>query len=74
LNGIDDWPKRIRFLTRREIEILWLRADGLSNQEIGRQLYISTGTVKAHSAAIYRKLDTANRAEAIARARTLGLF
>jgi LuxR family maltose regulon positive regulatory protein len=61
-------------LTGRELEILGCMAQGLTNQEIGRRLYISAGTVKAHSAAIYRKLDVANRAEAISRAKDLGLI
>ncbi len=61
-------------LTGREIEILHSMADGLSNKEIGARLYISAGTVKAHSAAIYRKLDAANRTEAIAKAKDLGLL
>ncbi len=47
-------------------------ASGLSNPQIGERLYISAGTVKAHSAAIYRKMNVANRAEAIARAKDLG--
>jgi LuxR family maltose regulon positive regulatory protein len=61
-------------LTGREIEILHAMADGLSNKEIGARLYISAGTVKAHSAAIYRKLDAVNRTEAIAKAKDLGLL
>lgn len=61
-------------LTAREVEILRWVASGLSNPEIGARLYISAGTVKAHTAAIYRKLDVANRAEAIARAKDLGLL
>ena len=61
-------------LTAREIEILRWVASGLSNPDIGSRLYISAGTVKAHTAAIYRKLDVANRAEAIARAKDLGLL
>lgn len=56
-------------LTDREIEILRCMAEGLTNEEIGRKLYISAGTVKAHSAAIYRKLDVANRSEAISKAK-----
>lgn len=60
-------------LTARELDILHGMADGLSNKEIGQKLFISTGTVKAHSAAIYRKLDVANRTGAIARAKDLGL-
>ena len=61
-------------LTAREIEILRWMASGLSNPQIGARLYISAGTVKAHTAAIYRKLNAANRAEAIARAKDLGLL
>jgi LuxR family maltose regulon positive regulatory protein len=61
-------------LTAREVEILRWVASGLSNPEIGARLYISAGTVKAHTAAIYRKLDVANRAEAIAKAKDLGLL
>ena len=56
------------------LEILQGMAEGLSNKEIGQRLYISAGTVKAHSAAIYRKLDVANRTEAIARAKDLNLL
>lgn len=60
-------------LTARELDILGGMADGLSNKEIGQKLFISAGTVKAHSAAIYRKLDVSNRTGAIARAKDLGL-
>jgi LuxR family maltose regulon positive regulatory protein len=49
-------------------------AEGMSNKEIGKRLFISAGTVKAHSAAIYRKLEVENRTEAIARAKDLGLI
>jgi LuxR family maltose regulon positive regulatory protein len=61
-------------LTARELDILHAMAEGLSNKEIGRRLFISAGTVKTHSAAIYRKLDVANRTGAIARAKDLGLL
>ena len=61
-------------LSDREIEILGCMAEGLTNPQIGKRLFISTGTVKAHSAAIYRKLDSANRSEAISRAKDLGLI
>ena len=44
---------------------------GMTNQEIARQLIVAKGTVKAHTASIYRKLDVANRTEAVARARQL---
>jgi LuxR family maltose regulon positive regulatory protein len=66
--------KRDVLLTEREVEILRGIAEGLTNPQIGKRLYISAGTVKAHSAAIYRKLDVANRSEAIALAKDLGLI
>ncbi len=47
---------------------------GKTNEEIAGQLVIARGTVKAHTASIYRKLDVANRIEAVARARQLGII
>ena len=47
---------------------------GRTNQEIARQLIVSRGTVKAHTASTYRKLDVANRTEAVARAGQLGIL
>jgi LuxR family transcriptional regulator, maltose regulon positive regulatory protein len=61
-------------LSQRELEVLEHIALGMTNQEIARQLIISPGTVKAHTASIYRKLDVATRTEAVARARQLGLL
>jgi LuxR family maltose regulon positive regulatory protein len=61
-------------LSPRELEVLHLIALGKTNPEIARQLVISPGTVKAHTASIYRKLDVANRTEAVAHARQLGLL
>jgi LuxR family maltose regulon positive regulatory protein len=61
-------------LSERELEVLQLIALGRTNPEIARQLVVSPGTVKAHSASIYRKLDVANRTEAVARARQLGIL
>ncbi len=58
-------------LTERELEVLRLVADGLQNQEIANQLFIALGTVKAHINAIYRKMDVANRVQAVSRAREL---
>jgi DNA-binding NarL/FixJ family response regulator len=60
-------------LTPRETEIVGLLARGLTNKAIGSQLFISPGTVKAHTASIFRKLDAANRTEAVTRARELNL-
>jgi len=61
-------------LSERELEILRLFGEGLSNEEIARRLIISLGTVKAHSSNIYRKLDVRNRAQAIIAAREMQLL
>jgi LuxR family maltose regulon positive regulatory protein len=61
-------------LTSRELEVLQLMALGNTNQEIARQLVVSRGTIKAHAASIYRKLDVSNRTEAVARSRQLGIL
>jgi LuxR family maltose regulon positive regulatory protein len=61
-------------LSARELEVLQLLALGKTNEEIARQLIVSRGTIKAHTASIYRKLDVANRTEAAARARDLGIL
>jgi LuxR family maltose regulon positive regulatory protein len=61
-------------LSQRELEVLQLVALGKTNHEIARQLFVSPGTVKAHTASIYRKLDVANRTEAVAHARERGIL
>jgi LuxR family maltose regulon positive regulatory protein len=66
--------KLIEALTERELEVLQLIALGQTNQEVAGQLIVSPGTVKAHTASIYRKLDVANRTEAVARARQFGIL
>lgn len=60
-------------LSVREIEVLRLVAAGLSNDEIGRALFISTGTAKWHVHNIIAKLGARNRVTLVARARDLGL-
>jgi LuxR family maltose regulon positive regulatory protein len=61
-------------LSEREIEVLHLIAEGLTNQEIASRLYLTLNTVKSHSRNIYGKLGVHNRTQAIARARSLGLL
>jgi DNA-binding NarL/FixJ family response regulator len=51
-------------LTRRELEILRLVADGHSNAQLARMLWVTEQTVKFHLSNIYRKLDVSNRTEA----------
>jgi LuxR family maltose regulon positive regulatory protein len=61
-------------LSEREIEILQLLAEGLTNPEIATRLYLSLNTVKVHTRNIYGKLNVHNRAQAIARAQALRLL
>ena len=60
-------------LTDRELEILTLIANGLSNQEISARLFISEGTVKTHVGRIFTKLDLRDRAQAVIAAYEAGL-
>jgi LuxR family transcriptional regulator, maltose regulon positive regulatory protein len=61
-------------LSPRELEVLRLIAQGLSNQEISERLFLALGTVKGHNQKIFGKLQVQRRTEAIARARQLGLL
>jgi DNA-binding NarL/FixJ family response regulator len=61
-------------LTRREIEILKLVAEGHSNAQLARMLWVTEQTVKFHLSNIYRKLDVANRTEASRWAQRNGLL
>jgi DNA-binding CsgD family transcriptional regulator len=61
-------------LSERELEVLRLVATGRSNREIATELYVATGTVKAHLNNIFRKLEARSRLEAVTRARDLRLL
>jgi predicted ATPase/DNA-binding CsgD family transcriptional regulator len=61
-------------LTGRELDILRLIADGLTNQEIAERLYLTRGTVKWYSREIYSKLGVSSRTQAVGRAQSLGLL
>jgi ATP/maltotriose-dependent transcriptional regulator MalT len=63
-----------QLLTPREREILGLMAAGMTNPQIAAQLVIGAGTVKTHTLNIYRKLEVANRTQAIVRAQELGVL
>ncbi|MGA2974179.1 MAG: LuxR C-terminal-related transcriptional regulator [Spirochaetia bacterium] len=66
--------KMLEPLSQRELEVLQLIAQGLSNHEIGERLFLALDTVKGHNRNIYSKLQVQRRTEAIARARELGLL
>jgi LuxR family maltose regulon positive regulatory protein len=70
----DSQSDLIEPLSERELEVLRLIAEGLTNREIGERLFLSLNTIKAHTRNIYGKLDTHNRTQAVARARTLGIM
>ena len=61
-------------LSQRELEVLRLVAQGLSNREISDRLFVALNTVKGHNRVIFSKLQVQRRTEAIARARQLGLL
>jgi DNA-binding NarL/FixJ family response regulator len=61
-------------LTRRELEILKLVAEGHSNAALARMLWVTEQTVKFHLSNIYRKLDVSNRTEASRWAQLNGLL
>ncbi len=61
-------------LSPRELEVLHLMAQGLSNQEMSERLFLALDTVKGHNRKIFGKLAVQRRTEAVARARELGLL
>lgn len=61
-------------LSERELHVLRLIAEGLSNQEIAQRLVVSLSTVKWHAGNIYGKLGVSSRTQAVARAQMLGLL
>ncbi len=70
----DQRQRDVALLTPRELEILRLAAEGLTNREIAKRLYLSVGTVKSHLDNIYRKLEVLDRAHAVAVALRRGLL
>ena len=74
-SSVEDAPEPLaESLSERELEVLTLLASGRPNKEVARDLFVSVGTVKTHTNNIYRKLAVRNRAEALARARSLKLI
>jgi NarL family two-component system response regulator LiaR len=61
-------------LTARELEILGLIAQGLSNREIGEKLFVSENTVKTHSSRIFEKMQVNRRVQAVQKGKDLGLI
>ena len=61
-------------LSKREIEIIVLVSEGLSNKEIAEKLFLSTKTIKSHLYNIYQKLNVSNRRQAAEKVSTLGML
>jgi two-component system, NarL family, response regulator LiaR len=71
---INETQKQATGITARELEILGLMADGLSNSEIADRLFISENTVKTHSARVFDKLGARRRTQAVQLGKSLGLI
>jgi NarL family two-component system response regulator LiaR len=61
-------------LSAREVEVLGLMAEGLSNQEIADRLFVSLNTIKTHCSRIFEKLDVRRRTQAIEKAKRLNII
>lgn len=72
--SLPDQAHMVEALTVRELEILRLIAEGMSNQEIADHLVLVLGTVKSHNYSIFGKLGAKNRSQAVRRARELNLL
>lgn len=71
---LDDQVLRSSGLSARELEVLQLMAEGLSNQEIADKLFISLPTVKSHSSSLFTKLEVKRRTEAVHKAKSLRII
>ncbi len=61
-------------ISMRELEVLQLMAQGLSNNEIAEKLFVSTNTIKTHSSKLFEKLDVKRRTQAIEKAKRLNII
>jgi LuxR family maltose regulon positive regulatory protein len=70
----DSKSELIEPLSEREVEVLQLVAEGLTNREIASRLFVSLNTVKAHTRNLYGKLNVHSRTQAIVRSQELGIL
>ena len=61
-------------LSTRELEVLQLMSEGLSNQEIAGRLFVSLNTVKTHSSNLFEKMDVKRRTQAVDKAKKLNII
>ncbi len=74
ITGLKAKSAEYGLVTDRELMVLGLLAKGHSNRHVAENLHISPGTVKSHLSHIFRKLDVADRTEAVVKAARLGLI
>ena len=67
-------PALLAPLTPREMDVLRLLSEGLSNREIAERLYLSPNTLRVYTTNLYSKMDVHNRTQAVTRAQMLGLI
>ena len=63
--GTADWPGREHGLSDRESEVLSLICQGLSNQQVAQNLYLSINSVKTYIRTLYRKIGVESRSQAV---------
>ncbi|MES2110526.1 MAG: response regulator transcription factor [Bacteroidota bacterium] len=63
-----------RNLSRRELEVLQLMAEGLSNQEISARLFVSLNTIKTHTSNLFEKMEVKRRTQAVEMAKRIGII
>jgi NarL family two-component system response regulator LiaR len=61
-------------ITSRELEVLQLIAEGLSNKEMAERLFVSENTIKTHTSRVFDKLGASRRTQAVQLAKSLGLL
>lgn len=61
-------------LSRRELEVLQLMAEGLSNQEISARLFVSLNTIKTHTSNLFEKMEVKRRTQAVEMGKRLGII
>jgi len=71
---VNEEQQRQLGITKRELEILALIADGLSNREIADKLFVSENTVKTHSSRLFEKLSAKRRTQAVQIGKEIGLI
>ena len=71
---VDDTRRERLGITRRELEVLELMAQGMSNREIAEKLFVSENTVKTHSSRVFYKLGAKRRTQAVQMGKEAGLI